>query len=164
MAAKDHIRIEQFLNDLEQHADSEGVVQGTPAKKAMRAMNIRPISRVDSPGETWGTSYQRLQINKDGSLKKDELGTGERLYTNQQHLHVPTLRKYAQNPHSWEDTPAEDRHTESPFLPESDDDEYRPFVYEDGADGRQWVEEGHHRIMAARLNGMGLRVRRGEKL
>ena len=151
MPASQSINIEQFLDQLEPHADSRGVVSGVPAKKAMRALNIRPITRIDTPSDIYGVDWDdnSWRTGRPGS----SIGSNERLYTRQSHFHLPTLREYAKNPHSWEE--GKDPDTGEAYLPQ---------VYSDYGTGRQWIEEGHHRIMAARLNEDDVQAWRGRSV
>lgn len=117
----------------------------------MRALNIRPISSLDAaPGEYNGVEQDYQSF---GSRPGSTVGSEERLYTRQAHFHLPTLRKYAENPHAWESETDED--TGAPYLPE---------IYDDDVTNRTWIDEGHHRIMAARINGDDVRAHRGQAL
>lgn len=132
-------------------ADSRGVVSGTPARRFMRSLNVRPVGRIDAaPGEHNGVEWD---YDHFGSRPGSTVGSEERLYTRQSHLHMPTLMKYAAEPHAWEYTVDPD--TGLAYLPQ---------VYSDDVTGRQWVDEGHHRILAARLNGDDVRAWRGRAL
>jgi hypothetical protein len=66
------------------------------------------------------------------------------LYTSQSHLHVPTLNRYARG-----DIPEFDSDYDYDDEPGTSDVPYEPETYQH--QGKTWVAEGHHRIIAQRL-------------
>jgi hypothetical protein len=65
------------------------------------------------------------------------------VWTSQSHLHLPTLRRYAQGDVPKLDPDYDIDESEGPHIP------YEPETYHHG--GKEWVAEGHHRIVASRL-------------
>lgn len=145
----------QFLDNLEQHAGRNGLVVGTPAKRAMRVLDIRPIEGRRMPALSAYGLEREYDYNIFSRRPGSTIGFGNRLYTSQTHFHLPTLRKYAESPHEWEGREDPDLGPEVPYL---------PHVFWDEGTNRQWIDEGHHRIMAARLNGDDVRVWRGNTI
>jgi len=113
------------------------VIRGRAAKHVMAQADIRQ-TRPDPKwkGDLVAAPHLALSGNEEGERQFSyPHGT---VYTSQQHLHVPTLRKYA---------------TEGP--PEFDPDytgyewPYNPEHYEHR--GTHWLAEGHHRTVVRRL-------------
>lgn len=107
-----------------------GIIQGDQAKAVFKAANIRQwplVEHATRQREGW-TEYS------------DTVYPHETLHTTQDYLHAPTLKKYM------EEGPPE-------FDPEYGDEEreYRPEVLETER-GTKWIDEGHHRLVASRLN------------
>jgi hypothetical protein len=67
------------------------------------------------------------------------------VWTSQSHLHVPTLKRYMQGDVPKLDPDYDIDESPGPHIP------YEPETYHHG--GKQWVAEGHHRIVAKRLGG-----------
>ena len=97
----------------------------------MKAVNIR----------SWPLQDPVSDIrNVDMGLDESNVRPHETLHTTQSHLHVPTLQKYLKG-----DIPEHDP------LYEPDEVPYHPEVAYD-EHGNQWIQEGHHRLVASRLN------------
>lgn len=76
----------------------------------------------------------------------------ETLRTSQDYLHRPTLARYIV-----EGAPEMDPDYEHEDVP------YRPEVFTFGKRGHQWIDEGHHRIVASRLRGdSSIKVTQGD--
>lgn len=65
------------------------------------------------------------------------------LRTSQSHLHTPTLNRYARGDVPEWDNDYIDEETGESYMP------YEPETYQH--QGKTWIEEGHHRIVADRL-------------
>jgi hypothetical protein len=119
------------------------ILQGRAALHVMHEADIRQTHpKVEAPhiadagfdvGHTLESGYPRGEV-----------------WTSQRHLHTPTLHRYAQG-----DVPQYDPDEfmgsihGDPEPPEEERTPYEPETYEHG--GREWLLEGHHRTVAARL-------------
>lgn len=65
------------------------------------------------------------------------------VWTSQSHLHVPTLKRYAQGDVPKLDPDYDIDESSGPHIP------YEPETYHHG--GKEWLAEGHHRTVASRL-------------
>lgn len=105
-----------------------GIIQGADAKKVMKAANIRQ----------WNLSDHATSIREGWTEGEENVWTHEPLNTTQQYLHAPTIRKYMTV-----GAPEKD--------PEDSERDYLPEVLRTEKD-TPWIDEGHHRIVASRLN------------
>lgn len=110
------------------------VIKGRVARHVMHQADVHQTKRgVDAPhivGVTQG--YGESRGYPQG-----------RVMTSQRHLHVPTLKRYAQGDVPKLDPDYDIDESEGPHIP------YEPETYHHG--GEEWVAEGHHRIVASRL-------------
>jgi hypothetical protein len=104
------------------------VIHGRVARHVMHEADIHQTKRgVDAPHiATSGYAGE----NREYSYPRG------RVMTSQRHLHVPTLKRYAQG-----DIPERD--------PDYGWEGYVPEHYHHG--GSQWLAEGHHRVVTERL-------------
>lgn len=114
---------------------SEGVLSGPDARSVFRQANIRSWPISDSPEK-----YDDETGSWDGP---SFTSASETLHTRQAHLHAPTLRRYMAG-----DVPKFDRDYEDEET--GDAPGYHPTVLHHKS--RKWIEEGHHRLIASRLN------------
>lgn len=133
MPADEHLggQFDQVKNLI---ASAEGVLSGPHARAVLRAANIRSWPIHDQP---------EVYANETGSWEGPNFTRAtETLHTRQAHLHGPTLRKYMAG-----DVPTHD-------VDYADDEGnmpgYHPTVVHHL--GRKWIDEGHHRLIASRLN------------
>lgn len=105
-----------------------GVMNPQDTKKVMRAANIRlwPLKDHASMQREGWTEYEST------------VHPHETLHTTQTYLHAPTIRKYMT-----EGSPETD--------PEYNDRPYNPEILTTER-GTRWIGEGHHRLVASRLN------------
>ena len=107
---------------------SKGVIEGEDAKTVFRAANIRHWPLNEHP-----TQFRDGWTEDTGTVRPSET-----LHTSQNHLHSHTLRRYMAG-----DIPE--------FDPDYEDQEYLPEVMRTTR-GTPWINEGHHRLVASRLN------------
>lgn len=107
-----------------------GVIKGQDAKDVMRAANIR----------LWDLSAHPTELRGLWKESEETIPSTETLHTTQGFLHAPSLRHYM------EEGPPE-------FDPQiyEEDRPYYPEVLRTTR-GTPWIDEGHHRIVASRLN------------
>ena len=120
----------QFQEVLDIINRSKGSIEGEDARKIFRAANIRSWPMEEMPVMSRGYSG----LDQIGSVSKHET-----LHTAQSHLHGPTLRRYMN-----EGPPEQYPEYEEPRK-------YLPEVLESKR-GHRWIDEGHHRLVADRLN------------
>jgi hypothetical protein len=110
------------------------VIEGRVAKHVMARADVRQTQEdVDAPhivGVTQGYGQNR-------GYPRGEV------WTSQSHLHVPTLKRYAQGDVPKLDPDYDIDEHEGPHVP------YEPETYHHG--GKEWIAEGHHRTVASRL-------------
>jgi hypothetical protein len=110
------------------------VIEGRVAKHVMHRADVHQTREdVDAPhivGVTQG--YGESRGYPSGSVM-----------TSQRHLHVPTLKRYAQGHVPELDPDYDIDEHEGPHVP------YEPETYHHG--GQEWIAEGHHRTVASRL-------------
>jgi hypothetical protein len=110
------------------------VISGGVARHVMERADIRQTKRgVDAPhivGVTQGYGEERGYPH------------GE-VMTSQRHLHIPTIKRYIHGDIPKLDPDYDIDESEGPNVP------YEPETYHYG--GKEWVAEGHHRIVAQRL-------------
>lgn len=132
-------RGEQFLNLEGLHPSLRGtqvpeVITGAVARHVMHQADIVQ-TKADAPhiaNSWWGVEMDRGQPYST-------------VHTSQSHLHVPTLNRYAAGDVPKMDPDYIDEETGESYMP------YEPETYEH--QGKTWVSEGHHRIVAERLGG-----------
>jgi hypothetical protein len=110
---------------------SKGVIEGDDAKTVFRATNIRSWPLTDHPTNT----------REGWTESESEVRPSETLHTTQSHLHGPTIRRYMSG-----DIPEFDPDYEGDFS-----HRYLPEVMRTTR-GTPWINEGHHRLVASRLN------------
>jgi hypothetical protein len=112
--------------------DERGFIHGQAAREIFRQANIRMWPERSAPH--LGRSEGNIVYDPDwrtGEPETSDIRPGHVLHTAQQHLHGPTLASLLAN---------RDYETE----------EHPVQVYESRR-GHTWIEEGHHRIVASRL-------------
>lgn len=123
-----------ILNKTADFADPEdwhsGLIMGDDAREVMRAANIRQ----------WDLSEPANGIREGWTEYSDTVYPHETLHTSQSYLHAPTVLKYM-----YEGAPEFDPEYEG------EEREYRPEVLQTER-GTKWINEGHHRLVASRLN------------
>lgn len=126
-----------------QWQDERGFITGQSARDIYRAANIRMWPERTAPhlGRSEGNIVQDSDTYT-GEPKVSDVDPGETLHTSQQHLHGPTLRSLMTSERGPEDHPVS--------------------VYESRR-GHTWIEEGHHRIVASRLQGFGEEAQLGRE-
>jgi hypothetical protein len=120
---------QQFGRAMEIINGPDEVIKGREVNDVFRAANIRKW-----PG-SWEFPAMRGDYSSGVAEQRGHVNASETLHTTQSHLHAPTLRKYMAG-----DVPGVDP-------------EYEPEVIHDPRTGRQWMGEGHHRMVASRLRG-----------
>lgn len=125
------LNLEQFAP----YMDERGAIHGEHARQLMRSVNVRTWP-IDMPAMFRDVRPAR------GEGPVVEIDPDETLHTAQSHLHLPTLEKYVRG-----EVPEHD--------PDFEDEEGVPYLPEvlTGAREERWINEGHHRIVAARLRG-----------
>lgn len=106
---------------------SPGMIQGEDARTIFRAANIR----------SWPLSDHFTDVREGWTEEEGVVRPSETLHTSQPHLHGPTLRRYMSG-----DVPEEDPEHGGKYLPEIMRTEKNT----------PWINEGHHRLVASRLN------------
>jgi hypothetical protein len=122
------------------------VIHGRTAQHVMNQADIRQTRR--APGQMLAMSKRQHVEHVDAPhIAGVTQGYGEsrgypygEVWTSQAHLHVPTLKHYMQH------GPPEN----DPDYGDEDPIPYEPETYHHG--GKQWIAEGHHRIVANRLS------------
>jgi hypothetical protein len=110
---------------------SKGVIRGKEAQTVFRAANIRSWPMGDS-----------ANIIRNGWVEEEStVPKSETLHTSQGHLHAPTVRRYMDG-----DIPEFDPDYEGDFS-----HRYLPEIMRTERN-TPWINEGHHRLVASRLN------------
>ena len=111
--------------------DERGFIHGDLARQIYRKANIRQWASDTAPH--LGRSEGNIVYDPDwrtNEVEVEHIHPSEILHTSQQHLHGPTLAKLMTTERSGVDHPVQ--------------------VYESRR-GHRWIEEGHHRLVASRL-------------
>lgn len=120
-----------------------GYVEGEPVRRLMAEHNI-----VMHP-----TGPFHHEINSQGYLGSRTYHPHEELHASQNHLWKPALEEYIRN--GWEHEIDHDYDSDDEdHLPEhlKNSEPYHPEVFHVG--DRAWIDEGHHRILANRMQGL----------
>jgi hypothetical protein len=120
------------------------VIHGRAATHVMTQAGIRQTPR------TGGKVHEYFEHVDAPHIAGVAQGYGEKrgyphgeVWTSQSHLHVPTIKRYMQGDIPKLDPDYDIDESEGPHVP------YEPETYHYG--GKQWIAEGHHRIVAKRL-------------
>jgi hypothetical protein len=128
MSAAEKVHPDQFAH----LQDERGFIHGQAARQTFRQANIRMWTPQSAPH--LGRSEGNIVYDPHwmtGEPATSDIRPSEELHTAQQHLHGPTLSALMTN-----------RNYEQ--------EEHPVQVYESRR-GHTWIEEGHHRLVASRL-------------
>jgi len=146
MAAHDHLG-EMFHAQLAASQDERGFIQGQAAREIFRKANIRMWPGRDAAPHLGRSEGYIDYDNTDpytGEPSTSDVRPSETLHTTQQHLHGPTLSSLLKN------------------YDETRDD--HPIQVYDSERGDTWIEEGHTRLVAHRLQGWTAEAQRGSEM
>jgi hypothetical protein len=127
------------------------VIRQRVARHVMAQADIRQTKKIGEHAFTGSRKGQTVDVLVNaphealsGNVAEFRRGYphGE-VWTSQQHLHVPTLREYAQGDVPETDPDYFDKELGRSEMP------YEPDTYEHG--GKTWMAEGHHRTVVKRL-------------
>lgn len=143
MVALDHVS-DQFIQQINAMPEERGFIAGEHARSLFRQANIRQW-HADAPH--LGRSEGYIDYNdvdwRTGKPYMMEIDPEDVLHTSQRHLHGPTLVSML--------THGVRRHQDHPVQ-----------TYE-SARGDTWIEEGHHRLVTRRLQGLVVMSQHGRE-
>jgi hypothetical protein len=124
--------VEHLGNQFAYLQDERGFIHGQAAREIFHQANIRMWPEQSAPHLGRSEGNIAYDLNMGGyAPKTTDVRPHETLHTSQQHLHGPTLASLLVNR-------------------DPEKEEHPVQVYESRR-GHTWIEEGHHRIVASRL-------------
>jgi hypothetical protein len=137
------LSLDQLGEHIARHQNERGFIEGRAARQIFRSANIRQWPERSAPH--LGRSEGNIVYDPDwmtGEPNRSEVRPHETLHTSQQHLHGPTLMS---------------------LVTARRDEEEHPVQVYSSRRGHQWIEEGHHRLVASRLQGYGEEAEIGQE-
>jgi hypothetical protein len=126
------------------HQDERGFIHGQAARNIFRQANIRMWPERSAPHLGRSEGYIAYDLNMGGyAPKTTDVRPHETLHTSQQHLHGPTLT--------------------SLLASRDPEKEEHPVQVYESKRGHTWIEEGHHRLVASRLQGWSEEAEHGRE-